>query len=649
MFFWVFLFFCSFFHSSIKAEKIEYGGIYFECDYYCGIPKYDHKAQEISKMLRVLISEIFKYKWGLLDKSEKWVEFNPYQYSGYDDDYISGLIIDRYPWEITNGIYEQIDPSNMYEDNCLFIDFNYSDIKRAFSFFNTDLFFYKAARIKNLRTRNVTHHENLLEIKKLEQNNEIFKAVKYDSATDRVIGQDNWECFYAPHEPLNNGNTYTRQRSYAKKYEEEEIKKNENEIEILASDKDSKIIESSQQKIDELLREIFSYCLKKHQPEGIEFQGTIEALLIGDYLEAIDHLYKLLSIAEKNQFNSEIISKIQFLKGQLEAECCLYGQAILSLTDAISKNPTLKEAYLERAIAHFELGDFDLSLDDYLESGIKHSTVNSIDLIPFSLGLTKGILKGGTQAGVDFIPSLLSSLRGMGLGLWAFSQDPIQISSEFVQAAKACIEFLKNHTPGQTLQELAPKLKELVKKWDQFEDEERGEITGQVIGKYGVEIFAGAGLAKGIKVYRDLKKADCLLTFETMAFSKKKKNFIKTEISRKLAARNEILKQANLKVQWDKQGKHLLDHQNYLRGRSILDHKNPQELVYKFAGTGIKDTKQIPGSPGYKEIVNFGEFIGYHVEISTGHKTPTTWGKIHYATNGVHIVPTYPRETFLKK
>jgi filamentous hemagglutinin len=51
-----------------------------------------------------------------------------------------------------------------------------------------------------------------------------------------------------------------------------------------------------------------------------------------------------------------------------------------------------------------------------------------------------------------------------------------------------------------------------------------------------------------------------------------------------------------------------------------------------------------PGEPGYKEIVNFGEEIGYNINMETGVKTPTTWGTIHYSNDGVHIVPTYPRE-----
>lgn len=35
----------------------------------------------------------------------------------------------------------------------------------------------------------------------------------------------------------------------------------------------------------------------------------------------------------------------------------------------------------------------------------------------------------------------------------------------------------------------------------------------------------------------------------------------------------------------------------------------------------------------------FVELIGYDVHPGTGKMTPTTWGKIHYSKDGVHIVP----------
>jgi hypothetical protein len=54
-----------------------------------------------------------------------------------------------------------------------------------------------------------------------------------------------------------------------------------------------------------------------------------------------------------------------------------------------------------------------------------------------------------------------------------------------------------------------------------------------------------------------------------------------------------------------------------------------------------------PGAPGYKEVVNFGELIGYDVNPRTGEKIATAWGIIHYAKDGAHIVPARPREVVM--
>lgn len=72
-------------------------------------------------------------------------------------------------------------------------------------------------------------------------------------------------------------------------------------------------------------------------------------------------------------------------------------------------------------------------------------------------------------------------------------------------------------------------------------------------------------------------------------------------------------------------------------------HPDPQKLANKFVGRGFREGKVLPGHPGYKDIVDFGEFIGYSVSDKTGEKIATTWGKIHYAKEGIHIVPTKPK------
>ena len=129
------------------------------------------------------------------------------------------------------------------------------------------------------------------------------------------------------------------------------------------------------------------------------------------------------------------------------------------------------------------------------------------------------------------------------------------------------------------------------------------------------------------------------------AKSFKNSEIILKEASQRYAKREAVLKRANLKIQWDKQGKHIENHRNYkiLENKSILKHSDPQKLIDNFAGTGTKIGKTTFGEPGFKELINFNEDIGYYVYRETGEKFSTTWGIIHYAKDGTHIVPAKPR------
>jgi filamentous hemagglutinin len=97
------------------------------------------------------------------------------------------------------------------------------------------------------------------------------------------------------------------------------------------------------------------------------------------------------------------------------------------------------------------------------------------------------------------------------------------------------------------------------------------------------------------------------------------------------------------KINEGQQGKHIPGHNNYISGRSELTHPDPQGLLNLGAGTGEQFGNVPAGEPGSKERVDFGETIGNYVDPSTGEKTPTTIGIIHYGSNGAHIVPARPQ------
>ena len=89
-----------------------------------------------------------------------------------------------------------------------------------------------------------------------------------------------------------------------------------------------------------------------------------------------------------------------------------------------------------------------------------------------------------------------------------------------------------------------------------------------------------------------------------------------------------------IKVHEGKQGKHIAEHNNYQKGRSIFygNNRDAEKLIIRFKGTGEKIGSN-------KERVDFGYPIGQYVNPITGEIIETTIGIIHYSKTGAHIVP----------
>ncbi len=92
-----------------------------------------------------------------------------------------------------------------------------------------------------------------------------------------------------------------------------------------------------------------------------------------------------------------------------------------------------------------------------------------------------------------------------------------------------------------------------------------------------------------------------------------------------------------------KQSKHVPGQPNYIAGRSILTHPDPQALLDRWAGRGRQVGAIQPGLPGSKERVNFRTTIGIYLDPLTGRAARTTKGIIVYDSRGsAHIIPARP-------
>jgi tetratricopeptide (TPR) repeat protein len=404
---------------------------------------------------------------------------------------------------------------------------------------------------------------------------------------------------------------------------------------------------SKEEEIQAPFLSLYNECLRKHPHPKIYYERGMVLFHQGENIESLKNIRKFIAYAEK--YNQDLLSSNLYLnEGRLLSENLSYDEAIVALSKAISKDPKNSDAYFERAIAYFETGDFQKSLLDYLASGIKPKKIDpkmvgKLNALKLGQGIALGLLEGGKESAVEFVPSLISCLRGISRGIWVFASNPIEVSQDMVECANACVEFIKETTAKELISELVPELQKCLKNWNSLEDSIRGQIIGHVIGKYGVDVFIGSGSMKAIQLYRNLRKANAIMTLEAASISPKNAQEIMVQCAKEWKLREEVLKNGNIKILWDQQGKHIPWKHNFIEGRSIFEHANPQKLLDAFAGTGKRVGNVVPGSHGYREIVDFQEHIGIWKSDDGILSLPTTRGTIHYGKKGAHIVPAEPK------
>lgn len=216
--------------------------------------------------------------------------------------------------------------------------------------------------------------------------------------------------------------------------------------------------------------------------------------------------------------------------------------------------------------------------------------------------------------------------------------------SNLIEACKNCANFIRENISPEILSSIVPELRELIEKKNEISTYKEAEIIGYVIGKYGIDIYAGAGIAKGIKTFRELKRANHMLSFELASLNKENRAMIAFESAKHAENRKQVLQSSNLQIEWAKQERHVRGCKNFNPKKSELTCPHIQALVNKFAGKGQKVVGEIPGSPGYKERIDFCEVIGIYKDEDRKIVRETTMGMIIYSKEGTHVVPARPKD-----
>jgi len=427
-----------------------------------------------------------------------------------------------------------------------------------------------------------------------------------------------------------------------------EANKLEKEVSEIKKEMDdaSAVLTKLSAEIIPLYNNILSSCPHKSASNlALSYNEGLYCLLHGDFEGSLEKINELVLFAETGNSKDKLLnSKIYQQQGESLLEVGLYHEAILALTNSIEKDPNNKEAYFSRASANFEIGNFDLAIKDFKVSEVRAKNLDPKASNDFSSALISGILTGGKDAAVEFIPSLCNTASGLGRCLWCFANAPIESSKNFCNACaemgEATAEYIKN-LDQEAILGLADEVKQLYKKFDDLNESEKGTAIGYCLGKYGTNFFAGATTVKCFQATQKLIRANRLANLEALTASESSREVVKTAAMVHAAEREAFLK--NVKIHWDRQNKHIPGKHNYELGKSVFDHKNPQQLLERYAGKGTPVNNKSFGMTGYRERVDFGEHIGFYIpENDPTIKLRTTRGIIHYSKDGVHIVPANP-------
>lgn len=272
---------------------------------------------------------------------------------------------------------------------------------------------------------------------------------------------------------------------------------------------------------------IHKKCAEEHKAPSAFYNLGLMQFHDGDHMRALEFLSQVFKQIDTETLEAHQASNVYQTKGTVESQLALYEASILSLGQAIEKNPKNKEAYFERAIAYFEQGHLEDAIEDFLTTGYSTTPIDPNDTysVEFAKGLLKGTATNSLKSLIDFVPSTFHTLSGLSHGLWAFACDPVDVSQELITSCQNIAQSIKDNTTLEIAQTLIPELRELTENWDHLAPAKKGELMGSIIGEYGTDFLLiayatkGASLAfRSMKAFTELRRANAALTLERLAY-----------------------------------------------------------------------------------------------------------------------------------
>lgn len=406
--------------------------------------------------------------------------------------------------------------------------------------------------------------------------------------------------------------------------------------------------------ITEAFVEVYEGLIKGgNSPLSLYHDYGLLAYLNNNFEKSIDLLSEMIDCANEQEKIENLDSKMYHDLGAICLEAMMYNEAVDYLTEAINLDPGNKQIHFDRAVAYFETGLFDLAIDDFLKSEKSQEIAISTQASnEFTTALIASVTQGASEAIVEFVPSFCSSAYGMNRTYWtsywkvhplnpAALENINNFANTCYEIAESLVGYWKDFEV-EIVHDYFEEIKNLYTNYEKLSEKEKGDLIGYTLGKYGVDIFAGAAAIKGAKLlkgFQNLKILNRIGNLEAMAASNANKEAI-INSSLKHASQRELFFK-NIKINYDAHYKHVPGHNDFIESKSIWEHKDPEGLLKRFAGTG-RIERGTPGMPGYKETVDFGEHIGIWKNKEGTIQIPTTRGTIHYGKKGAHIIPANP-------
>ena len=274
-----------------------------------------------------------------------------------------------------------------------------------------------------------------------------------------------------------------------------------------------------QAELEHALSVICDKCVRLHGSKEGYYQRGMKAFFEGDYVVALYDILEFIDAGGK--VDSQSLNAL----GESQHELGLYHDAIGTMSKAIQMDPENEEAYLSRAMAYFEAGDFKKSLEDYLIYIKKSGFVSLQYDSEFSAGFQEG-LKAGLIEGVGVIPALgaevLQRIKAVPafladtyLGAIAFAEDPIKMSTAMAKATNSLVASIKEIRMADVGEALVPEVMQLTKEWNILDQRERAKQIGGIIGKYGTEALTLTGSVKLVRAARKFKRVTAIEVIES--------------------------------------------------------------------------------------------------------------------------------------